>query len=128
VRRRRLPLVPWADVTTEQGETSRARCRPWHVRLRQGLAGAGIATLVVGGGMSALLVRQRAVQGATALAAPPARCAVQPPVTPSCLVTPALMANAPPAPAMHASTMPPQAPPSSSAIDRRRSKYAPTRP
>ena len=109
------------------GTASRAR-RPWHVRLRQGIAGAGIASIVVGGGMSVLLFRQRAVEGATATAPAAPRGAAAPPLAaPTCVLSPSAIASAPPAPALHASAAPP-APVPSSAPERRRRRYTPLGP
>ncbi len=127
-----LPQRPWSSIpearaADELGATSRPARRPWHVRLRQGIAGAGIASIVVGGGMSALLFRQRAVEGATATAPAAPRSVAMPRALPTCVVVPAAVTSAPETAALHASAEPP-APVPPSVPERRRWRYTPLRP
>jgi len=127
-----LPQRPWSSIpearaADELGATSRPARRPWHVRLRQGIAGAGIASIVVGGGMSVLLFRQRAVEGATATAPAAPRSVAMPRALPTCVVVPATITSAPATAALQASAAPP-APVPSSVPERRRWRYTPLRP
>jgi eukaryotic-like serine/threonine-protein kinase len=90
-------LTPSADAF-DVSTRGRPR-RPWHVRLRQGLAGAAIAAIVVGGAMSMLLWDQRGAwrEIPASASAPPTACVARPPRAPTRAfkASPALLASAP---------------------------------